>query len=1064
MEGLLVYKASAGSGKTFTLAVEYIKMLVRNPSAYRQILAVTFTNKATAEMKERILGQLYGIWKEDPQSNPYLEKVTEELQMSPTEIRKQAGKALGLMTHDYGRFRIETIDSFFQSVMRNLARELNLSPNLEITLDDSEVLSDAVDTLIDNLTVKSPLLVWIMQFIEERIADDKHWNVSNEIKSFGRNIFNEIYIERGKELRKKLQDPQYIASYRKKIRDLQEEYEDQLMGFPEQFDSLLSEHHLQSTDLKGGSRGISNYFNKLRNKIFSDDIRNVTVGKCLINPEEWSTKTSSRRADIIELAQEELIPLLTTAEEFREKLGYKINSCILSLQQIFKVGLLGSIDEEMRRQNHEHNRFLLADTSALLHDLMQDSDATFVFEKIGSNLHNVMIDEFQDTSRLQWDNFKLLLLECLSQGEESLLVGDVKQSIYRWRNGDWTILNGLNDHIDYFPLQVKSLKVNRRSETNIITFNNKFFTAAAQWYNNLYRQTHDTDCESLLHAYRDVEQASPHPDAPAQGYVSVTFIAKDEDKDYDTLTLEALATQIKNLIDQGLTQHDLTILIRKNKSIPIIADYFEKNYPEYRIISDEAFQLGASLSIRLIIDALRYLADKRNTIALAQLAFNYQIHVLSQKNLTLNTILLGKIIDYLPAEFNQQIDTLNLMSIYELTERLFVLFRLDHLEGQDAYLFSFFDAVEDYAADHSSDITLFLDFWDRKLCTKTIPVGEVDGIRIMSIHKAKGLQFHTVLIPYCDWSLENETNSQLVWSQPREEPFDEMNIVPMNYSTRMAQSVYKTDYQNEQLQLWVDSLNMLYVAFTRAAKNLIIWCKAGARGSVPILLEECLQTIDLTFGPSQEGPYSYSFGTLYHEKLIANKLEIFENRLEVIPEKLPVKIEIFEQKNIAFRQSNRSANFIEGSEDDQQQQYINRGKVMHAIFAEIATTADIDNTIKRFISDGVIRDEEEPEIRRLIEHALNHPLVQTWYDGSGILFNECNILSLNDQGKVETRRPDRVMKQGETMTVVDFKFGRPHPEYEEQVRGYMKLLGRMGYSQVEGYLWYVYNNKVEKVQ
>ena len=268
---LLVYKASAGSGKTFTLAVEYIKLLILNPRAYRQILAVTFTNKATAEMKERILTQLYGIWKEDPASDAYLKRIKEDLAKKPEtaslsdrELRQRAGMALQYMLHDYSRFRVETIDSFFQSVMRNLARELELSPNLNIELNNAEVLSDAVDSMIEKLTPSSPVLAWLLDYINERIADDKRWNVSNEVKSFGRNIFDESYIERGEGLRFKLRSPETIKLYRDVLREMETDALEQMKGFYDQFEGELEGHALVPEDLKGGARGIGSYFRKLR--------------------------------------------------------------------------------------------------------------------------------------------------------------------------------------------------------------------------------------------------------------------------------------------------------------------------------------------------------------------------------------------------------------------------------------------------------------------------------------------------------------------------------------------------------------------------------------------------------------------------------------------------------------------------------------------------------------------------------------------------------------------------------------------------------------------------------
>ena len=506
---LVVYKASAGSGKTFTLAVEYIKLLIQNPRAYRNILAVTFTNKATTEMKKRILEQLYGIYIGDKESAPYLENVCKGVNLPEDEVRAAAGKALNYIIHDYSHFRVETIDSFFQSVIRNLARELELNANLNIELNNSEVLSDAVDAMIEKLDRNSPVLTWLLEYIEERIQSDRRWNVSDEIKSFGRNIFDEGYIEKGAGLRNKLKDKDCIRNYRKTLKAIREEALEQMKGFSDQFNGVLETAGLSPLDLKNGARGISSYFKKIESGILGNEVRNTTVEKSLNSAEEWSTKTSPNRAEILAIAESELIPLLQTCENFRSKNNSIVNSCELSLRHINNLRLLANIDEEVREQNRENNRFLLSDTNALLHNLVKDGDSSFVFEKIGTSIRNVMIDEFQDTSRMQWDNFKLLLLEGLSQGANSLIVGDVKQSIYRWRNGDWGILNGLQGKIEAFPIRVETLTTNRRSESNIIHFNNQIFTEARNWLNNIYTEEQGEECEELQKAYNDVNQDSP---------------------------------------------------------------------------------------------------------------------------------------------------------------------------------------------------------------------------------------------------------------------------------------------------------------------------------------------------------------------------------------------------------------------------------------------------------------------------------------------------------------------------------------------------------------------------
>ena len=1081
---LLVYKASAGSGKTFTLAVEYIKHLILNPRAYRQILAVTFTNKATAEMKERILQQLYGIWVNDPASDPYLNRIREDLQrknLSDPDIRRAAGTALQYMLHDYSRFRVETIDSFFQSVMRNLARELELSPNLNIELNNADVLSDAVDSLIEKLTPSSPVLAWLLDYINERIADDKRWNVSNEIKRFGWNIFDEGYIERGEGLRQQLRQPDTIKLYRNELREMETEALEQMKGFYDQFTGELETHALTAEDLKGGARGIGSYFRKLRDGRLSDkDTLNATLRNSLDDAKNWATKTSARKNDIIHLAETSLLPILQDAETYRPRNNKIVNSCRLSLQHLNKLQLLAHIDEEVRELNREHNRFLLSDTNALLHNLVRDGDSSFVFEKIGANIRNVMIDEFQDTSRMQWDNFKILLLEGLSQGADSLIVGDVKQSIYRWRNGDWKILDELtsgkptdsaaNSQLNNFPIRVETLKTNRRSETNIIRFNNFLFTAAVEYLNMLHLKELQEDCQPLQRAYADVAQESPRTEA--KGYVKVDFLEPDEEHNYVEMTLIALGEEVQRLLNAGVKLNDITILVRKNKSIPPIADYFDKTM-HLPVVSDEAFRLDASQAICMLIDALRYLSNPEDKIARASLIMNYKLQITKDKETDApetkwDDMLAARPEDVLPGTFVTRMETLRLMPLYELLEELFSLFGMNRIEKQDAYLFSFFDAVTEYLQNNSSDLDAFILFWEETLCNKTIPSGEMDGIRILSIHKSKGLEFHTVLIPFCDWKLENETNNQLIWCSPTDAPFSALDIVPVNYSSTMAESVYRKDYLHERLQLWVDNLNLLYVAFTRAGKNLILWSKNGQKGTMSELLANALPQVAAKEGKeSWDEEEPYESGELCPSVKTDKHLSTTHilNRLAQKPDKLPVHMESM-RHDIEFRQSNRSADFIQGvDEEESDSRFINRGRLLHTLFSAIETEDDIDNAITQLVFEGIIgKPETEAEIRELTHRAFSLPQVQDWYSGSWQLFNECDII-WQENGELHTRRPDRVMMRGNEIVIVDFKFGKQNKKYNKQVKGYIQLLVRMGYpaENIKGYLWYVEEDLVENV-
>ncbi len=1062
---LLVYKASAGSGKTFTLTVEYIAKLINDTSSYRHILAVTFTNKATTEMKERILSQLYGIWNNESESDAYFNEVKKRITLPDGEIRKRAGEALFNIIHDYNYFRVETIDSFFQSVIRNLARELGLNLNLNVELNNKEVLSESVDSLIEKLSPDSHILRWLLDYIHEKIQDERYWNISQEVKSFGNNIFDEKYIELGKVLREKMRNPQFIANIKKELVAIRTEALEQMKGFYDQFHSILSQNGLTVDDLAYKATGIASYFNKLNNGELLNETLNTRAQNCLNNASAWSTKKAPNKDQIIQLAEQRLIPLLQDAEEFRNKNNIIVQSCTLSLAHLNQLQLLNSINEEVQNQNRKNNRFLLSETNALLHDIIKEEDSSFVFEKIGSNIKHVMIDEFQDTSRMQWDNFQILLMEGLSQGYDSLIVGDVKQSIYRWRNGDWTLLNNLGVEKFPYPIRIETLKTNRRSESNIISFNNHFFIKAVNYLNTIYTEELGEDCQPLLSAYSDVIQESPKKEK--KGFVKASFIdSKESDYSYEELTIHQMREQIDELVAKGVQLKDIAILVRKNKAIPPIADYFQKE-THYTIVSDEAFQLKASIAINVLIDAIRFLVNPENTIVRAQLLVTYQNKVKNEA-LDLDTLLSNDAEFYLPNDFLDQKDELKLMPLYELLEQLYNLFNLDKLANQEAYLFSFFDAVSHYLESNSSDLGLFIQYWDEILSLKTIPSGDIDGIRILSIHKSKGLEFHTVLIPFCDWNLEVESpTGNLIWCAPEYEPFNHLDIVPINYSSRMSESIYKDDYLEERLHLWIDNLNILYVAFTRAGKNLILWGQQNKKNTVSELLIETLSSLQIgtesssTYWNNEENIFTYG-------KVCSSQSETTnkESTNPITQTKNPINITMQSMvPNIQFRQSNRSADFIEeaGGETELSSQFIDRGQLLHTLFSEIKTLEDIEPAITKLLFEGIIESvEEEEKIRKITQEAFNQPIVKEWFSDQWNILNESAIL-FKSKDTYQQRRPDRVMIKNDQVVVIDFKFGQPHKKYNSQIKEYINLLIAMGYSNVKGYIWYVLNKQIEEI-
>ena len=1067
---LTVYKASAGSGKTFTLATEYIKLVVENPQSYRNILAVTFTNKATEEMKMRILSQLYGIWKQLPDSANYMKVICEKTGQTETFISERAGIALKNLLHNYNYFRVETIDTFFQAVLRNLARELDLTANLRIRLNDTQVEELAVDHLIEDLHTTDVILQWLLKYIMENISDDKSWNVIGQIKNFGKTIFRDHYKNVSNTLREKMEEPGFFDKYTTQLRELRQTAADKMKQLADEFFMTIRNEGLAVDDFSYGKAGICGFFLKLQEGYIDESVVGKRVTDSLCEPEKWCKKTHPRRELIYSLADTTLGQILHTAMEERPRQWKIYQSADLTLRHLSQLRLLGSIEKKVRELNESANRFLLSDTQQLLHALIDGSDTPFIFEKIGTQLQHVMIDEFQDTSTVQWQNFKVLLSEAMSQeGAENLIVGDVKQSIYRWRSGDWRLLNDIQSQ---FPspeaqLDIRTLNTNYRSERHVIEFNNAFFSTAAKL--EYLTLQDDPEATALQRAYADVEQKVPEK-LDNNGLINIQLLPAD---DYQEKTFARMADIVSELCEKGVRPSEIAILVRMNANIPLIADYFTKHLPDIRIVSDEAFRLDASVAVNLLVEALHLITHPDDILAKANIAKLYQCYVLG-KHTEDNELLLSTypLDEQLPEAYINHFEELMKLSLYELTERLYTLFELHCLEGQSAYLCAFYDQLLTFTSENATGIDAFIAEWEENLCAKTIQSDEINGIRLISIHKSKGLEFAHVIIPFCDWQLEKQGN--ILWCQPDEAPFNELPIVPVDYSQKqMKGTIYEDDYQHEHLQNTVDNLNLLYVAFTRASQSLFVIGKRNAKNSRSMLIEQVLPLIAeeksevvLSGVDNENEPMEFSWGTLMPKE---DKGHQKESHNPFLQKTTPVSIDINTFDNpVSFRQSNRSKDFIseqdEESDEQQQRQYIQTGSILHQIFSTIRTSADIDGALKRLQLEGILYDEQvtAEKILSMLRKRLQNARVSDWFSDRWTLFNECTILSV-ENGEVIERRPDRVMTDGKEWVVVDFKFGSQKNEYLDQVREYMQLLADMGHTHIKGYLWFVYSNKIQEV-
>ena len=1071
---LHIYKASAGSGKTFTLAVNYICMLIEHPDAYRHILAVTFTNKATAEMKQRIISKLYGIAYETEDAVPYFEAVQKATGLAEGTIRSRALDALKLLVHDYGHFRIETIDSFFQSVLRGLARELDLGTGMTIELDTKKVISEAVDNLMRDLKPDTPTLHWIFESIESKIDDGKPWNITDDLKRFAANIHNEDYQRNAGTLREQLKDPAFIRRLRSHLMEERANAKKRALNRATEFFNIIDAEGLTVDDFHYKSSGVCSYYIKLsKGEIPSEmgaraqDAANSASG--------WVKHGSPHEQHITILADHTLIQHLNETHKICLKSIETINSCEIIMSHLNQLQLINIIHDQVLQLNKEENRFLLADTCQML-SCMQAGDSAFVFEKLGYYLQHIMIDEFQDTSRMQWENFYPLLLEGLSGGNKSLLVGDVKQAIYRWRGSDWRILNEevTQALASYTPEKAHHLDTNRRSLEGIVDFNNGLFE---QCNTLLAEQLGPNNAAPLLQAYSDVKQKWNEDNKG--GYVRITNVQSQDDEDSKDAMCREIAAIIGELRAAGVEDKQIAILARDNKKISHMVDYMTQYHADIKIFSAEAYLLEASTAVGMLIAAMRWIADKHHQPALMLLALDYHRHILADGISPTEIIALSAKGYGLPEELVHGHTQLGQIPLYELGERLYHLLDLKALSHETGYLMAFFDHLLRFCSDATGDINDFLAYWDDELHRIAVPIGAGQGIEAMTIHKSKGLEFHTVILPYCEWPLNK--HSETLWATTTDPFANGLATIPIEYKENMKQSIFSTEYNEELLKQAVDNYNLLYVACTRPKCNLFILKSEekkkeeetkskGKSSKKSTKSDDAITTVAqlihraISMGDLEVKEYGELVGNNPSKGNKKEKKEGKPNPLEAQPTSIEVSMHS-EPLRINFRQSNLSKKFLSSVNHDNTaittHHYIEQGLLLHEVFSKMSVATDAPQAIDDLLTDGIIStDKERKNIERIVYKALEHPQAAEWFSGKYQLYNECTIIHSDAKGLVHPIRPDRVMSDGERMTVVDFKFARPSQKHEEQVQNYMEQLRLMGHHQVEGYLWYVYENKI----
>ncbi|MCK5822721.1 MAG: UvrD-helicase domain-containing protein, partial [Bacteroidales bacterium] len=983
MSKLNVYRASAGSGKTYRLTEEYLRLLFKSNMSYKNILAVTFTHKATDEMKTRIIEALYKLSNVEKFNDgvDYYDEFKNEFNLNDKEIKQKSSIILARILHDYSRFSVGTIDSFFQKVIRAFVREIGLQYGFNIDLDINKVMAEAVNNLFTDIDDDEDLKKWLLDFINDKIKNSKSWKIYDDIFNLSKSeIFKEDFQLFGDELTKKLSDRNFLNDYLSAIKNIQKKFENDLQEIGKKGLKIINDNGLTVEDFLSKKTSFANYFRKLANK--QDFIPGKRVLDAQDTVEKWYKKDSNKIAEITTVYDAGLNKLLVEAIEYYNLNKEKYYTAKEIYSQFYTLGILTDVSKKVTDYCKENNIFLISNSAVLLNKIIDGSDTPFIYEKIGNYYKHFMIDEFQDTSKLQWNNFKPLIDNSLASNNTSLVVGDVKQSIYRWRNGDWKLLSQQinkdfqNQGID----DSNPLNTNWRSKKNIIDFNNSFFNYAASLLQEVYNQNvPDADIEKnlkiqIVDAYKDVFQNTPK--TKQGGYINISFLENSKENKFDNNIEKELPKVIEQLQDKNFQLNDIAILVRTSKEAGKISKFLLKYKNEhtnskykYDVISNESLYLKNSFIVSFILLILKYFVNPADNINNANIVYQYNQYISNNEfgNEKFNDVFLQiskkqkDVFDkYLPDEFAQNVNKLKHLTLYELVENIINIFKLNNFDVEISFLQAFQNIVFNFVKSDSSDISLFLRWWDEFGIKETIKSSdEQKAIRILTIHKSKGLQFKAVILPYCNWLIDNDSkHSKYIWCKPNTEPFNKLDLVPVKYSPKLTDTIFYKDYFNEKLQAYVDNLNLLYVAFTRTEEALFAFAPLKEKDEVKTVADVLFKSFN-----------NKSDISSLQEQKIFNTADYWNDETKVFSmgsiSSIETKNKKKETNDFCFNKylSNTDNNrlrlkfhsnefFSEVNIDSKS--HINKGTIMHQIFEYIYTDKDVEAAVNKVYFEGKI--------------------------------------------------------------------------------------------------------------
>ena len=1060
---LKIMKASAGSGKTYSLARKYISLLLESTDryAYRHILAVTFTNKATDEMKGRILKELH-VLSDDPLKSDYHDFFVPERIPTDSELQKKAKAVLSDMLHDYSAFAVSTIDRFFQQTLKAFSREIGQFASYQVELDKDSLVAESVDRVLDSLTEDNAgLLSWLTVNVLEQIEQGGRYSMDANLLDMAKRL-KSTQRQDILEAHNIPEDDDYskekLIEIRNECRLIARKFSEKVIAAAKRVLDLMGQAGVAPEDTNRGFMKAIVPYAYLQGNERVEPLKPTFIAKAL-DPEQWFAK--AKAAKLLPLVSPFLEAPLEDFCKLFDKEFKLYNTALILDEQLYGLGVAGELSRAFKDLMKEKNVMCIDDSNTILRKIIDGSEAPFVYEKLGVRYEHFLLDEFQDTSGVQWGNFFPLVNESDSYGRDNLIVGDVKQSIYRWRGSDWKLLDKTVP--DAFPrYEEEVLDTNYRSLANVVNFNNCFFRSAAEILDQMIAAK---EHGSIAEIYSDVKQ-KVGKNSSENGSVTLTFCEKENE-------LDKVLESVNEAVSRGAALSEIAVLVRSNVIGENVATHLINN--GVSVVTDDSLKVKNSITVRRIVSLMSYVDNPQDTVN-------------------------GYLAETMELEMPQACTCL--VDTAESLLRCIKAYDRDGVwKGEVLHIQSFMDHLQDYVSSNGNSLRGFLKYWEEKDPSISSP-SSGDSVRVMTIHKSKGLDFPYVIIPFVENIGMYKADDK--WCYPDLKGTSLSSLAEGVYDVTLSKSsehtLFADDYVSESFMQKVDNINTIYVAMTRAALGMhliaktpsskcikalesndlsqftdfsqILYWFAGASclGDVPGN-DELLPPFKVTRSVDESGAENFEVGEIVdftlHRKRNKVELETFpilnEDFLPSIPLNPSVEdldVDVKERGRLKF--SVDSLDFFTG--DGQLGVSASnrlKGVVLHDILSRINSFEDLHESVSYAVSSGDLTLEEALDAEDMLAKRIAEVDGLGWFAKSGAeVLNETSLIDTD--GRVY--RPDRVLRSDDAVVIVDYKFGEHNVRYERQLRKYADIWRRMGYGNVKAYLWYVQNGDIVEVQ